>query len=123
MVQITAAGVQAALHELHGTPAGAGLIAASLIVAALLVLRAVLAVLHFLWVYALRPGKDVKSFGEWAVVTGATDGIGRAYCEELARKGERRQERARTLRLLAKVVLERSVTDLLPYTISWRCSS
>ncbi|CAM9904324.1 unnamed protein product, partial [Chrysoparadoxa australica] len=35
----------------------------------------------------LRPGKNLKRYGEWAVVTGATDGIGRAYAFELARKG------------------------------------
>ncbi|XP_053556361.1 inactive hydroxysteroid dehydrogenase-like protein 1 [Bombina bombina] len=29
----------------------------------------------------------VRQYGEWAVVTGATDGIGKAYAEELARHG------------------------------------
>lgn len=29
----------------------------------------------------------VKQYGEWAVVTGATDGIGRAYAFELAKRG------------------------------------
>jgi len=37
--------------------------------------------------FFLRPGKDLKKYGEWAVVTGATDGIGRAYAFELARQG------------------------------------
>ena len=27
-----------------------------------------------------------RSYGEWAVVTGCTDGIGKAFCEELAKK-------------------------------------
>ena len=31
---------------------------------------------------------QVKKFGEWALVTGSTDGIGRAYAIELARRGE-----------------------------------
>ena len=31
--------------------------------------------------------KITKKYGEWAVVTGATDGVGRAMCFELARKG------------------------------------
>lgn len=30
---------------------------------------------------------DVKKFGAWALVTGSTDGIGRAYAIELARRG------------------------------------
>ena len=39
------------------------------------------------WRYFLRPGKNLRSLGSWAVVTGATDGIGRAWCDVLARKG------------------------------------
>ncbi|XP_788968.2 inactive hydroxysteroid dehydrogenase-like protein 1 [Strongylocentrotus purpuratus] len=36
----------------------------------------------------LRPKRDlVKEFGEWAVVTGSTDGIGKAYAMELAHHG------------------------------------
>jgi 17beta-estradiol 17-dehydrogenase / very-long-chain 3-oxoacyl-CoA reductase len=35
----------------------------------------------------LRPPLNLKRLGEWAVVTGATDGIGRAYALELARQG------------------------------------
>jgi len=30
---------------------------------------------------------DIKKFGEWALVTGSTDGIGRAYAIELAKRG------------------------------------
>ncbi|KAK8757732.1 hypothetical protein V5799_004636 [Amblyomma americanum] len=30
---------------------------------------------------------NFRKMGEWAVVTGASDGIGRAYCEELAARG------------------------------------
>lgn len=30
---------------------------------------------------------DVKKFGQWALVTGSTDGIGRAYAIELAKRG------------------------------------
>lgn len=52
-------------------------------------------VFTFLWDFIsglynhfLRPGKNiVKSFGQWAVVTGATDGIGKAMAFELAKKG------------------------------------
>ena len=30
---------------------------------------------------------DLKKYGEWAVVTGASDGIGKGYVEELAKRG------------------------------------
>ncbi len=30
---------------------------------------------------------DVKKLGEWAVITGSTDGIGKAYAFELAKRG------------------------------------
>lgn len=54
-------------------------------------LRAIIAVWHGLKVYVLAKtlglGVDLKSFGSWAVVTGSTDGIGRAYAEQLAQQG------------------------------------
>uniref|UniRef100_A0A7S2N405 Uncharacterized protein n=1 Tax=Haptolina brevifila TaxID=156173 RepID=A0A7S2N405_9EUKA len=44
--------------------------------------------LNVLYKTLLRPGKNLKkAYGEWAVVTGATDGIGKAMAFELARKG------------------------------------
>lgn len=44
--------------------------------------------LHGIWSHLLRPGKNTKkSYGLWAVVTGATDGIGKGMAFELARKG------------------------------------
>ena len=53
----------------------------------LVVLRAVLSVLSSLYGTMLRGGKNPRKYGEWAVVTGATDGIGKAMSFELARKG------------------------------------
>jgi NAD(P)-dependent dehydrogenase (short-subunit alcohol dehydrogenase family) len=35
----------------------------------------------------MRPAKKLTKYGSWAAVTGATDGIGRAYCDELAKQG------------------------------------
>lgn len=53
----------------------------------LVLLRAIVQTSAFLYAKFLRAGKDLKKFGKWAVVTGATDGIGKAFAEELARKG------------------------------------
>ena len=36
----------------------------------------------------LKGPLDVKKLGEWAIVTGATDGIGKAYAFAMAKKGE-----------------------------------
>ncbi|GMH86356.1 hypothetical protein TrVE_jg7863 [Triparma verrucosa] len=46
-----------------------------------------LKVLSNFYKYFLRPSKNLKKLGEWAVVTGATDGIGKAYAFKLAKKG------------------------------------
>merc|ERR1719491_855096 len=40
-----------------------------------------------LYQYFLRPAKKLTKFGKWAVITGATDGIGKAYAMALAKKG------------------------------------
>jgi len=53
----------------------------------LIVAREILSFLGVLYKTLVRPGKNVKKLGEWAVVTGATDGIGKAMAFELARKG------------------------------------
>ncbi|KAI3744775.1 hypothetical protein L1987_57866 [Smallanthus sonchifolius] len=41
------------------------------------------------WVYVnfFRPAKNLKKRGSWALVTGSTDGIGKAFAFELAKKG------------------------------------
>jgi len=59
--------------------------------ASYLMLRAAYSLFSNLWNYVLSrslvPSVDVKSFGPWGLVTGATDGIGRAYADALASKG------------------------------------
>ena len=37
--------------------------------------------------FFFREGKELRKYGEWAVVTGATDGIGKAYAFQLAKQG------------------------------------
>ncbi|KAI5066957.1 hypothetical protein GOP47_0017485 [Adiantum capillus-veneris] len=40
----------------------------------------------WLWRYFLRPGKNLSRYGSWAVVTGCTDGIGKGFCFQLAKR-------------------------------------
>ncbi|CAN7994476.1 unnamed protein product [Ixodes pacificus] len=49
---------------------------------------------------------DFRKMGEWAVVTGASDGIGRAYAEELAARGLNVVLISRTLEKLQEVASE-----------------
>lgn len=51
--------------------------------------RAVASIARFVHMYYLRPAIDPRTFGSWAVVTGASEGIGRALSNLLAEKGER----------------------------------
>ncbi|XP_075064539.1 very-long-chain 3-oxoacyl-CoA reductase-like [Mixophyes fleayi] len=49
---------------------------------------------------------DLSQYGRWAVVTGATDGIGKAYARELAKRGLDIVLISRTLDKLQKVATE-----------------
>lgn len=53
----------------------------------LVVAKALLTGLGAVYAFFLRPGKNLKKYGKWAVVTGATDGIGEAMAMEMASKG------------------------------------
>ncbi|KAG2670424.1 hypothetical protein I3760_14G085000 [Carya illinoinensis] len=43
--------------------------------------------LKWVWVSFFRPAKNLNEYGSWALVTGSTDGIGKALAFELASKG------------------------------------
>ncbi|GLU21755.1 hypothetical protein SLE2022_378740 [Rubroshorea leprosula] len=50
-------------------------------------LKPVIGFFNWVWVVFLRRPKNLKKYGSWAVVTGSTDGIGKALAFELASKG------------------------------------
>jgi 17beta-estradiol 17-dehydrogenase / very-long-chain 3-oxoacyl-CoA reductase len=73
---------------------------------------------------------NIRKLGKWAVVTGATDGIGLAYCREIAKRGlnvvlisrnlERLQNSAKSLQadysIETKIIqMDFSVDDVLAY--------
>ncbi|PON91411.1 Short-chain dehydrogenase/reductase [Trema orientale] len=51
------------------------------------VLKFSIAFLKWVYVNFLRPAKNLKKYGSWALVTGPTDGIGKGFAFQLARKG------------------------------------
>jgi 17beta-estradiol 17-dehydrogenase / very-long-chain 3-oxoacyl-CoA reductase len=55
---------------------------------ALVTIRNILRIFKWIWVYYLRPASSfAKHRGKWAVVTGASWGIGNAFAQELAKRG------------------------------------
>ncbi|XP_057766999.1 very-long-chain 3-oxoacyl-CoA reductase 1-like [Salvia miltiorrhiza] len=50
-------------------------------------LKLSLSILKWAYVNFLRPGKNLKKYGSWAVITGPTDGIGKSFAFQLSRKG------------------------------------
>lgn len=56
-------------------------------IVALIVVKWILEILLATYAHFFRPAKNLKRKGSWAVVTGATDGIGQAIAFELAKKG------------------------------------
>jgi hypothetical protein len=78
------------LNGSHGTVAQvqACLIVTLLCVGCWQATKVTSAVVRYFWRQFLRPAKKLTDYGAWAVVTGATDGIGRQYCNMLAKQGE-----------------------------------
>nr|KAJ0200125.1 hypothetical protein LSAT_V11C600303420 [Lactuca sativa] len=50
-------------------------------------LKSSLQILNWVFINFLRPAKNLKKDGSWALVTGPTDGIGKAFAFQLASKG------------------------------------
>jgi 17beta-estradiol 17-dehydrogenase / very-long-chain 3-oxoacyl-CoA reductase len=80
-------GLQSFLTSATSTSAGSWAVGLLLFVGGIEGLRALLRFASGIYTYYIRPGKNLKRLGQWAVVTGATDGIGRAYADGLAKKG------------------------------------
>ena len=68
-----------------------------------LILYYLLPLAYTSYVFFLSKTIDFKKYGEWAVVTGATDGIGKAYSEQLAERGMNVVLVSRTLSKLEEV--------------------
>ncbi|KAJ0038868.1 hypothetical protein Pint_23612 [Pistacia integerrima] len=49
--------------------------------------KLILSFFRWVWIIFLRPPKNLKDYGSWAIITGSTDGIGKAFAFELASKG------------------------------------
>eukprot|EP00483_Globobulimina_turgida_P001884 UN01886 len=64
-----------------------------------------LKVLRLVW-QLKRPAKNLSTFGSWTVITGATDGIGKAMAFELAKKGQNLLIIGRNQEKLSKTVQE-----------------
>ncbi|KAK9277145.1 hypothetical protein L1049_006684 [Liquidambar formosana] len=51
------------------------------------ILKHSISLLKWVFITFLRPPKNLKKYGSWAVITGSTDGIGKAFAFQLAQKG------------------------------------
>mmetsp|Transcript_25733 Transcript_25733/g.38013 ORF Transcript_25733/g.38013 Transcript_25733/m.38013 type:complete len:329 (-) Transcript_25733:164-1150(-) len=71
------------MEDILSSPAAVPLVAVGVLACASFALK----VLKSTYDTFIRPGVNVKKLGKWAVVTGATDGIGKAYAQALAKKG------------------------------------
>ncbi|KAJ7945489.1 very-long-chain 3-oxoacyl-CoA reductase 1 [Quillaja saponaria] len=53
----------------------------------LIILKKFISFLKWVFNNFLRTPKDLKTYGSWALITGSTDGIGKAFAYQLAQKG------------------------------------
>ena len=53
----------------------------------LVVLKHAYTIVYFIYRILVRPQISLTKYGSWAVITGSTDGIGKAYALQFAKKG------------------------------------
>lgn len=63
------------------------LVALAFVISAAVIGKFTYDVIYMVYACFFRPAKDLKAYGEWAVVTGATDGIGKAMAKNMSKKG------------------------------------
>ncbi|CAL9239784.1 unnamed protein product [Arabidopsis halleri] len=51
------------------------------------IFKFIFTLLRSFYIYFLRPAKNLRRYGSWAIITGPTDGIGKAFAFQLAQKG------------------------------------
>jgi len=56
-----------------------------LVFGVLFLLKQLWGILNFIYVYFLRPRQNLRKYGSWAIITGATDCIGKAIAEDFAK--------------------------------------
>ena len=74
-------------HALHEMESLAPLFTVLIVLGAISLLSLIHDWVRMIWSMFFRSGKNMKKFGSWAIVTGATDGIGKGMVFEFAKKG------------------------------------
>jgi 17beta-estradiol 17-dehydrogenase / very-long-chain 3-oxoacyl-CoA reductase len=62
--------------------------------------------MNLIYIYFLRPQKNLRRYGKWAVVTGPTSGIGQSLAFELAKNGMNLILVGRSIHKLEQVKME-----------------